>query len=129
LLASCAPQPALQQPLFVGIEPVRPSDPLRFDLTARLLANLAALPNLRVVDLGATRNAHDFASLSATKLRSFTTMERGALCLRSSYTVAASGQLQYASGLVIPHAEAPDVSACIDLFPARLYSDLLRQGL
>lgn len=129
LFVSCAPQPALQRPLFVGIEPVGIGDPLRLDLNARLLADLAALPKLRVIDLGVVRNTYDFASLSASKLRLFVTLEPGAFCLRASYTVAMSGQLQYASGLVIPYAEAAGQPACIDLYATRLYGDLVRQGL
>jgi hypothetical protein len=129
LVASCAPQPGVQRPLFVGIEPVRNNDPLRLDLSARLLADLAALPNLRVIDLGALRNTYDFASLSASKLRLFVTLEPGAFCLRAGYTVAQSGQLRYVSGLVIPRAEAPDARGCVDLLATRLYGDLIRQGL
>jgi hypothetical protein len=129
LATSCVYQPGSFNPAFVGIEPVANSDPLRVDLSAGLLTDLAAMPNLRVIDLRSPRNAHDFAALSQTKLRLFVTMEPGPFCLRAYYTVAISGQIQYASGMVIQTAEAPESTACIDLFATRLYGDLVRQVL
>ena len=129
LATSCTYQPGSFNPAFVGIEPVANSDPLRLDLSARLVTDLAALPNLRPIDLRSPRNAHDFAALSQTKLRLSVTMEPGLFCLRAYYTVSMSGQIQYASGLVIQQAEAPSSTACIDLFATRLYGDLVRQML
>lgn len=129
LAASRAEQPRLREPLFVGIEPVANAGPLRPDLSARLLADLSAMPNVRVVDIGVPRNGWDFASLQANKLRLFSVVEFGPFCLRASYTVYISGQQQYASGLVIPREQASGEAACIDLYATRLYGDLIRQGL
>ena len=126
LVAGCT---SLRNQWLVGIEPVRRTDPGQPDPTPRLLADLAALPNLMVVDLGAPRNAHDFASLAANKIRLFSGLETGAFCLRSSYGVFSAGQLRYASGLVIAATEVTDAPSCIDLFATRLYRDLVRQGL
>jgi hypothetical protein len=126
LVAGCT---SLRSQWFVGIEPVRPADPGQRDLTPRLLATLAALPNVMVVDLGSPRNAHDFESLAANKIRLFSGLEAGAFCLRASYGVFRAGQLRYSSGLVISWREVTDAPSCIDLFATRLYGDLVRQGL
>lgn len=120
---------SLRTQWLVGIEPVQRDDPAQADPSPRLLANLAALPNLMVVDLGSPRNAHDFNSLSANKIRLFSGLEAGAFCLRSSYGVFWAGQLRYSSGLVIPRQQVTTDPACIDLFATRLYGDLVRQGL
>jgi len=122
-------QPALRLPLYVGIEPVRDGGSASKALSARLLAHLAAMPNIRAVDLSEPRNAWDFASLSATKLRLSTVLDEGPFCVRSSYAVFAAGQEQYEAGLVIPRAETTDERRCIDLYATRLYGDLIRQGL
>lgn len=129
LLASGCTRTSLRNQVFVGIEPVRRAEPGQPDPTQRLLANLAAMPNMMVVDLGPPRNAHDFDSLAANKVRLFSGLEAGPFCMRASYGVFLAGQLRYSSGMVIPRQEVTNYDACIDLFATRLYGDLVRQGL
>ena len=128
IAAGCT-RTSLRNQLFVGIERVRRAEPGQSDQTQRLLANLAAMPNMMVVDLGPPRNAHDFDSLSANKVRLFSGLEAGPFCLRASYGVFWAGQLRYSSGLAIPWQEVTTYQACIELFATRLYGDLVRQGL
>jgi hypothetical protein len=128
-LATGCTHTSLRNQVFVGIEPVRRAGPGQSDPTQRLLANLAAMPNMMVVDLGPPRNAHDFDSLAANKIRLFSGLEAGPFCMRASYGVFFAGQLRYSSGMVIPWQEVTTYQACVDLFATRLYGDLVRQGL
>jgi hypothetical protein len=122
-------QPGLREPLFVGVEPVRNSDPRVVDLTARLIADFAAMPNIRVVDLGSARNEYEFASLSARKARLSPSFETGAYCLRGRYAVSAFGQLLYSGQTAVMREPGVNDLGCIDLFATAFYGDLVRRGL
>jgi len=128
-VSGCIPVRPTKAPIMVGIEPVVENNPLRDNLSARLLFDLSSLPNVQVVDLGAPRNAYAFDNLAVTKVRLISTMLPGQFCLWSQYNVFTSGQIQYSSGMVIPRSQAIDDKACIDLYATRLYWDFLRQGL
>jgi hypothetical protein len=131
LLASCAsPLPAFRSPVYVGLEPTE-----SVTTQAQLLANLAAAPELRVVDLTDARNRWAFEALSATKLRLSTRLESGGLCLTARYSVWADGRFLYSSGLyssglVIPRTEIGGPrNSCIALLASGLAGDLRLQGL
>jgi hypothetical protein len=141
-LAACV-QPAgvsgtgsLGQQWMFGIERMR-GDPLpQLPYTNRFLADLAGMPNVQVVYLGAPENAALFASWSGGRLRVSPwlrgeTWGGGLSCMNVTYTIVQSGQPQGNFGLVIPPPAAGTESdpACVDRAAGAFYQTLVVQGL
>ncbi len=117
LLARCAsPLPFLQAPVYVGIDTMASAE-----ARTRLLADLAAVPWLRVVDLAVARNAWAFDALPANKLRLSVRLDRGEMCADAWYSVWAGARFAYSSGLAVPRvATDGGAESCLALLASRL---------
>ena len=136
-LAACA-QPSwvagpasLNQQWMFGIERMQ-GDPLpQLPYTNRFIADLAAMPNVRVVSLGGPETAGLFASWPGGRLTVAPRLRAEHSCMTVTYTVFQAGEQQGVFGLMIPPPPAglePD-PACVDRAAGAFYQALVGQGL
>ena len=136
-LAACAqpegvPGPgSLSQQWMFGIERMQ-GDPLpQLPYTNRFIADLAAMPKVQVVYLGAPETAGLFASWSAGRLVVAPRLRAERSCMTVTYTIFQSGEQQGVFGLIIPPppagVEADPV--CVDRAAGAFYQALVVQGL
>lgn len=125
------PPTTLAQPWMIGIERMRNDPVLLAPFTNRLLAELAAMPQVQVVFVGAERNDQMFAAYTGNKLRVYSALRTENGCMEFSYSVFRSGQQVVTYGLVVPALPAgPEPnSACVDRAAAYFYQSMASEGL
>lgn len=121
----------LSQPWLIGIERMRGDVLPVLPYTNRFLADLAAMPNTRVVYLGTERNGFLFDADRAAKLRVAPWLHGEGNCMTLTYTVYRSGERQSAFGMAVSALAAGDEPdpACVDRAASGFYQSLVRQGL
>jgi hypothetical protein len=125
------PPPMLSKPWMIGVERMQDDPGPRLPFTNRLIADLAGMPNARVVFLGPDRNNTPFEAWQGPKLRVAPWLHGEQHCMNFAYTIFAAGQQKAALGLIVPLLPAgvePD-SACIDRAATAFYQALAIQGL
>jgi hypothetical protein len=140
LLAGCAYPPGvasgaggpmyLGHTVMIGIEPMV-GDPLPgLPFTNRLLDGLAAMPGVRVVYLGAPRNAWPFDAEEAWRIRLSPWLHGEGYCMTAQYTTYAAGQQQGVYGIITPRLSVGSETdlECVDRFATDFYRALVRQG-
>ena len=137
ILTACAqpeglPGPtSLSQQWMFGIERMQ-GDPLpQLPYTNRFIADLAAMPKVQVVYIGAPETAGLFASWSAGRLVVAPRLRAERSCMTVTYTIFQSGEQQGVFGLIIPPPPAGVESdpACVDRAAGAFYQALVVQGL
>ena len=125
------PPTTLSQTWMIGIERMRNDPLLLAPFTNRFLADLAAMPMVQVVFVGADRNDQMFSAYSGSKLRVYPALRTGNGCMELSYSVFQAGQLVVTYGLVVPPLPAgPEPnSACVDRAAASFYQSMASEGL
>ena len=121
----------LAQTWLFGIERMRDDPLLLAPYTNRLIADLAAQPNVRVISLASEPNGFLFNTVGAPKLRVMAWLRGEGQCMQFSYSVVSAGQQMATFGLTVPPLPAgpePD-SACVDRAVTELYRALVLQGL
>jgi len=115
---------------MVGIERVQGDAQPGLPFTNRLLADLAAMPNLQVVYLGTDRNAWPFATDRAWTIRLAAWLHGGGCCMTANYAVHVAGQIEGNYALITPRLVAGTESdlGCIDRFATDFFLALARQG-
>lgn len=124
------PPPSLDQTWLFGVERVV-NDPLILKpVTNRLLADLAAMPNVQVITLADPPNGFDFSAYPANKLRLYPALHAAGHCMEFTYTVYQQGQQLGTFGLVVPAlAAGPELDeACTDRAATFLYQAIAGQG-
>ena len=129
--ANNAPPVALRHTWMFGIERMRGDPEPQLPYTNRMIADLAAMPNVQVVFVGDPRNQAPFAAWQAGKLLVSPWLRGEGNCMNITYTILQSGQQQPAFGLVVPMLPAgqePE-AACVDRAATQFYQALVLQGL
>ena len=137
-LTGCVPQPTdvpapatLHHAWMFGIDRMRGDPEPQLPYTNRMIAVLAAMPNVQVVYIGDNRNGSLFASWQGDKLKVSPWLHGEGNCMTFTYAILQTGQQQAVFGLVIPPLAAgqePD-SACVDRAATQFYQALAIQGL
>ena len=99
--------------------------------TNRMIADLAAMPNVRVVSLDSYRNVPLFQSWQGGRVLVSPWLHGEGNCMNITYTIFQEGEREAVFGLVIPPTPAgqePD-SACVDRATTQFYQALVIQGL
>jgi hypothetical protein len=122
---------ALRHSWMFGVERMRGDPEPQLPYTNRMIADLAAMPNVQVIFIGNERNQSPFASWQAGKLRISPWLYGEGNCMNITYTILQNGQQQPSYGLVIPPLAAgqePE-AACVDRAATQFYQALVVQGL
>lgn len=137
-LTGCVPHPTdvpapatLSHVWMFGIERMRGDPEPQLPYTNRMIAVLAAMPNVQVVYIGEGRNGPLFASWQGDKLKVSPWLHGEGNCMNITYTILQTGQQQAVFGLMIPPLAAgvePD-STCVDRAATQFYQALAIQGL
>lgn len=138
-LCGCAPAPpvagvpaaTLAQNWMFGIERMRDDPLLLAPYSNRLLADLSAMPHVRIVSLDNPTNGFLFQTLTAPKIRVMSWLRGERSCMQFTYTVLVIGQEAATFGQVVPALPVgpePD-SACVDRAATAFYHALVEQGL
>jgi len=137
-LTGCYPPPTdvhppatLRRSWMFGVERMTGDPGPQLPYTNRMIADLAAMPNVQVVFVGDERNRSAFASWHGDKLSISPWLHGEGNCMNITYSILQSGQRQATFGLAIAPLAAgqePD-SACVDRAATQLYQALALQGL
>jgi hypothetical protein len=137
-LAGCVPPPtdvpapaSLHHAWMFGIERMRGDPEPQLPYTNRMIADLAAMPNVQVVYIGEGRNRPLFASWQGDKLTVSPWLHGEGNCMTFTYAIQQAGQQGALFGLTIPRPPAgvePE-SACVDRAATQFYQALAIQGL
>ncbi|MBS0559458.1 MAG: hypothetical protein JSR21_05335 [Proteobacteria bacterium] len=115
---------------MIGVERMIGDVDPRLPFTNRLLADLAAMPNVQSVYIGTPRNDWPFSAGREWRIRLAPWLYNDAACMTATYTVTVGGQIQGTYGLVTPRLAAGTETdlGCIDRFATAFYLALVRQG-
>jgi hypothetical protein len=136
-LAACA-QPvavpsatALGKPWLLGVERMQGDAGPQLPFTNRFIADLSAMPNIRVVYVGDDRNSFLFNGSKEDRVLVSPWLHGEGNCMNLTYTISQSGEQRAVFGLVIapmPAGVEPD-SACVDRAAGQFYQAMVIQGM
>jgi hypothetical protein len=136
-LMGCVPPVGVQAPTALsktwmfGIDRMAGDPAPQLPFTNRMIADLAAMPNVQVVYADDYRNAPLFQSWQGGKVLVSPWLHAEGNCMNITYTIFQQGEREAVFGLAIsptPAGQEPD-SACVDRATTQFYQALVIQGL
>ena len=115
---------------MLGVEPMRGDAGPQLPFTNRMIAGLAAMPNVQIVSLNSDRNRFQLGSWPDGKVIVTPSLHANQTCMAITYTLFQAGEQRAVYGVVVPALPAgqePD-SACVDRAANALYQNMVVEG-
>lgn len=121
----------LSQRWLLGVGTMAGDPKLLRPYTNRFMADLGAMPGVKIVDISPAWNAHYFRTSEDDRIEVVPVLHAEGNCMEITYTVYRHGVEHGRSGLVVTplYAGPESDGACIDRAATQLYLAMARAGL